>query len=255
MTAPDRTVPDTSRTAGTNPFLHLLHPRLWLLVGKTIRMKWTHRHRKDRDYTEHLVNFYTRSKTKHVESYGDAYAVVRPLVIRLANPDPTDVVVDVATGGGYQAAAFASAGFRTVGMDYVEDRARLALEQHGTHNLTWGSADISQLPFKSKSIDVLTLTFALHDLPLDIQMRGLAEFRRVVRKRIVIAEPRAPDNKVLRFIYGHLGELMDESLHFRDYLHRDLDSQLAESGLKVTHWERTVAGLLAIYVCEPMVEQ
>jgi len=245
--------PDSGHASRPHPFLY---PRFWLLVGSTIRMKWTHRHRKGRDYTDHLVDFYTRSKTKHVEVYGDAYRAVRPLVVKLADPAPGDVVVDVATGGGYQAAAFAAAGHRTLGMDYVQDRARLALEQHGTQNLSWGSADISRLPFKTKSVDILTITFALHDLPLDIQMRGLAEFRRVARKRVIIAEPRAPDNPVGRFLFGHIGELMDESLHFHDYLRRDFDAHLIESGLKVTHWERTLlAGLAAVYVCEPVAEQ
>jgi ubiquinone/menaquinone biosynthesis C-methylase UbiE len=229
----------------------LLHARFWLLVGTTIRMKLTHRIRGNREYTEHLTKFYTRSKTKHVEVYGDAYQDVRPLVMELANPQPGDFVLDVATGGGYQAAAFAEAGHRVVGVDYVQDRARLALEQHGNHHITWGAADMSRLPFKTNSVDILTITFALHDLPLDIQMKGLAEMRRVARKRVVIAEPRKPDNRFRAFLYGHLGELLDESLHFSEFLRRDFDGALAESGLKVTHMERIRGDLAAIYVCEP----
>ncbi len=240
--------PENSRPAAPIPFLH---PRFWLLVGNTIRMKWIHRHRRGRIYTQHLTEFYTRSKTRHVEVYGDAYRDVRPLVIRLADPQPGETILDVATGGGYQAAAFAAAGHFTIGMDYVHDRARLALEQHGAANLSWGSADISRLPFKSKSVDIVTITFALHDLPLDVQMRGLAEFRRVARRRVIIAEPRAPQHPVGRFVYSHIGELLDESLHFRDYVLRDFDAHLAQAGLKVLHWERTFHGLLAVYVCEP----
>ncbi len=230
----------------------LLHPRFWLLVGTTIRMKLTHRIRGKGNYTDHLVKFYTRSKTKHVEVYGDAYADIRPRVIQLADPQPGDFVLDVATGGGYQAAAFAAAGYNVVGMDYVQDRARLALEQHGGANTTWGATDMSRLPFKANSIDIITITFALHDLPLDIQMKGLAEMRRVARKRVVIAEPRKPENRFRAFLYGHLGELLDESLHFSEFLRRDFDGALAESGLNVVHRERIRGDLAMIYVCEPL---
>jgi demethylmenaquinone methyltransferase/2-methoxy-6-polyprenyl-1,4-benzoquinol methylase len=197
------------------------------------------------------MEFYTRSKTRHVEIYGDAYGEVRPLIVSLAELQPGERVLDLATGGGYQAAAFAARGYRTIGMDYVHDRARLAQEQHGTQNLCWGSGDISRLPFGHQSIDVVTITFALHDLPLDVQMAALRELARVARRRVVIAEPRAPQNRFWRFVYVNLGETVDESLHFKEFVLRDFDAQLAEAGLTVLHWQRAFHNLVAVYVCEP----
>ena len=228
-----------------------LIPRFWLLVAKTAHMKYRHR-RSDKDYTEHLREFYTRSKTRNVESYGDVYKQVRPLVVSLADPAPGEVVLDMATGGGYQAAAFAERGHTTIGMDYVHDRARLALEQHGTSNVSWGSGDISRLPFGDKSIDVATITFALHDLPPDLRQAGLHELCRVARRRVVIAEPCAPDRGLWRWFYINLLDFMDESLYLRDYITRDFVRHLSAAGLKVVHQQRAFHNLTAVYVCEPI---
>jgi len=228
-----------------------LMPRFWLLIARTAHMKYRHRRRADRDYTAHLMEFYTRSKTRHVEMYGDAYREVRPLVVSLADPAPGELVLDMATGGGYQAAAFAQRGHRAIGMDYVHDRARLALEQHGTDNVSWGSGDISRLPFKDKSIDIATITFALHDLPLELRLAGLAELRRVARRRVVIAEPCAPDGGLWRWFYINLLDFMDESLYLRDFVTRDIARYLVEAGFRVVHWQRAFHNLTAIYVCEP----
>lgn len=227
-----------------------LMPRFWLLVARTAHMKYRHR-RSDRTYTEHLQEFYTRSKTSHVESYGDAYKEVRPLVVQLADPAPGELVLDMATGGGYQAAAFAARGHKAIGMDYVHDRARLALEQHGTENVSWGSGDISRLPFKDKSIDIATITFALHDLPVDLRQAGLCELRRVARRRVVIAEPCAPDRGLWRWFYINMLDFMDESLYLRDYVTRDFVRHLAAAGLRLVHQQRAFHNLTAIYVCEP----
>jgi SAM-dependent methyltransferase len=215
-------------------------------------MKHQHRRRPERAYTDHLTQFYTRSRTHHVEVYGDAYREVRPHVVSLADPRPGESVLDLATGGGYQAAAFAESGHRVIGMDYVHDRARLAQETHGKRNLIWGAADISQLPFKSKSVDIITITFALHDLPFDVQMRGLVELRRVARRRVVIAEPHAPQSGLWRWFYINLLDLLDESLYVRDFVLGDFEACLSESGLRLLDRQPTFHNLAAVYVCDPL---
>ena len=43
------------------------------------------------------------------EPIDDKWHRIRPLVVRMADPGPGDTVLDVATGAGYQAAAFAAA--------------------------------------------------------------------------------------------------------------------------------------------------
>ena len=227
-------------------------PRFWMLILQTIIMKLTHRLRGDGAYTDHLMKFYTRSETANVEVYGDAYASIRQDMVKAVSLQHGDRVLDVATGGGHQAAAFARAGHHTTGLDYVPDRARLARENHGIHTLQWGAGDASRLPFADNSFDVVTISLALHDMPEAVQRNALTEFRRVARRRVVIIEPRAPErNRILRWLYIMLGNLVDESLHFGEYVQRDFDTHLGEAGLTLHQRQRVFHGLLAIYVCTP----
>lgn len=229
-----------------------LVPRFWLLVLNTIIMKWRHNRRPDARYTDHLQRFYTRSKTAHVETYGDAYAEIRPALVGLSGVEPGDRVLDVATGGGYQAAAFAKAGCHVTGIDVVVDRARLACENHAQPGLSFGTGDASRLPFADDTFNTVSISLALHDMPLDVQMRALREMRRVARQRVIIVEPRGPHHMLGRWFYIHIGALIDESLHFAEYIRRDFEAHLSEAGLRIASTRRVFHGLLTIYVCESL---
>ena len=61
------------------------------MVLQTNRLKRKH-YQEGGDYREHLKEFYTRSKMPHVEYYGDAYMRLRPLVVRLADPQEGDTI-------------------------------------------------------------------------------------------------------------------------------------------------------------------
>ena len=231
-----------------NPFLV---PSFWLLIFNTIIMKWQHNRRSDARYTDHLHRFYTRTYTPHVESYGDAYAEIRPALVALSGVQPGDRVLDVATGGGYQAAAFAAAGCRVTGMDVVVDRARLASEQHTGPALAFGTSDASRLPFADGTFDVVSISLALHDMPLDVQMNALREMARVSRGRVVIVEPRCTQHRLGSWLYIHLGAIIDESMHWIEYMRRDFDAHLMQAGLRIASTHRIFHNLLTIFVCEP----
>jgi SAM-dependent methyltransferase len=53
--------------------------------------------------------------------------------------------------------------------------------------IDWRQGDIAQLPYPAGSIDVVTVTMSLHELPLDAIHRALAEARRVLRPDGVLA--------------------------------------------------------------------
>ena len=242
---------DTADLAANGPIPFLV-PRFWLLVLNTIYLKIQHHRRSDVRYTDHLTQFYTRSSNKHVETYGDTYAEIRQQMVDFADLQPGDRVLDVATGGGYQAAAFADAGHHTVGLDYVHDRAQMAVEQHaGQPHLYWGAGDAAQLPFEANAFDVVSISLALHDMPLAVQMRALRELRRVARRRVVIVEPCAPETGWLwRWFYIRVGNVLDESLHFDDFVQRDFVSHLKATGLRLKIRRRVFHRLLVIYVCD-----
>ncbi len=226
-------------------------PRFWLLVARTVLGKRAHRRRDGVDYRSFLSHFYTRDRTADVEFYGDAYRDVRPFLVELAEIGESDRVLDVATGGGYQAAAFSGTGRMVVGVDYVHDRVRLASERHGSLDVGWSAADATALPFADDAFDVVTGSLALHDMPVDVQMAALREMRRVAGRCVVVLEPRPPHRPVWKHVYTVVGELIDESIHFREFAMCDFESNLAAAGLIVTRRQRCYHGVLVAYVCRP----
>ena len=228
----------------------LLMPRFWWLVARTSLGKRAHWQSGNDDYRLFLRSFYTRQQTADVEFYGDAYRELRPLVAELADVQAGDSVLDIATGGGHQAAAFAGSGRTVVGIDYVHDRVRLAAENHAGVEVSWSSADATALPFADGAFDIVTVSLALHDMPVEVQRGALSEMRRVARKRVVVLEPRPPRQWVWKQIYTAIGETIDESTHFRDFAMCDFEANLAAAGLDIQHRRRCYHGALVVYVCQ-----
>jgi ubiquinone/menaquinone biosynthesis C-methylase UbiE len=168
----------------------------------------------------------------------------------MADPGPRDTVLDVATGVGYQAAAFAAAGHRAVGIDYVRDRIRVAAARHGSARLSWAVADASRLPIREDAFGIVSVSLALHDMPVTVIRKALKEFHRVARRRVVVIEPCAPENALLKHLYIWIAMLVDESMLIRDYLFCDLKELLEEARLHLVTWRRCFYGFLAVYVCE-----
>lgn len=112
-------------------------------------------------------------------------------VVSLARPNTDDIHVDLATGTGLVPAMTDDR--RTVGciapwrvaMDMSANMLRAARLASPPTRLIQG--DLDHLPFKTGSIDMVTLALALHHLPTP--RRALAELRRVVSPngRLVLA--------------------------------------------------------------------
>ena len=232
---------------GLLPFLTL---RFWRLVAQTIWIKWQSRSQVRRTYTDHLVQFYARSQNPWWEPIDDKWQHIRPLVVRMADPGPGDTVLDVATGAGYQAAAFAAGGYWAVGIDYVLDRIKVATARHSSARLSWAVADASHLPVREDAFDIVSISLALHDMPVAAIREALKESRRVARRRVVMVEPCAPENVLLKHLYIWIAMLVDESMLMRDYLFCDLEKLLKEARLNLVTWQRCFYGFLAVYVCE-----
>ena len=201
---------DTKIEGKAKPPRTMFVPRFWRLLWETLRLKSEY-NRETETYADFLNRFYTRENNEHVQTFGDKWAETRGPMVEFADMQPGETVLDVATGVGFQAKAFAEAGYTTVGVDLIPDRVKHAEEVHGTDNPTWQVGDATDLPFEDDSFDVVTISLALHDMPEDVELQALSEMRRVARRRVVILEPQTWRGPIRRLVYIWLGDTFDES--------------------------------------------
>ena len=109
-------------------------------------------------------------------------------LVQAVRPQPQDRVLDVATGPGFVALAFAEAGCEVVGIDLTEAPLAIAeqtRQSRGLTNLRFQLADAEQLPFGGEAFDVVVSRFALHHC--ENPQRVMAEMGRVCRLQGLVA--------------------------------------------------------------------
>jgi SAM-dependent methyltransferase len=202
------------------------------------------------NYGDYQRQFFARPGI--ADSTYDRFAALRARIVDLAQPDLDQPVLDVCTGSGWQARAFADAGCKWVtGIDLIPERIAGANARHGGLDIDFREMDASRLEFETGRFQCATLTFGLHDMPPCVRARAIREVARVTRERVIIAEPRPPSNGVARSVYGFVGQLIDESFYFADWTRVDPEELIGDSGLRVIHRERGHHGTIELYVCEP----
>ncbi|MFN8543590.1 MAG: class I SAM-dependent methyltransferase [Candidatus Binatia bacterium] len=148
----------------------------------------------------------------------DVHARGESLAVLLAevHPAPAWELLDVATGAGHTALAFAPRVRRAVALDLtapmLETSARLAAER-GLTNVEVRAGDAEALPFPDASFDLVTCRLAFHHFPRP--GRAMLELARVLRPggtlgftdNVVVVEPAAATH------YNTFERLRDPSHH------------------------------------------
>lgn len=122
--------------------------------------------------------------TKQAQAYASNPTIQDPewamRLVAIANPKATDQVLEVATGPGYVALAFATAAQEVIGVDLTAAPLAIAEENRQARALTnvrFETADAYQLPFADGSFDLVVCRLAVHHFVDPAQ--SLAEMARV----------------------------------------------------------------------------
>jgi SAM-dependent methyltransferase len=118
---------------------------------------------------------------KYVASRSHQLGGDLPRMIELAEPRPTDRLLDVATGGGNVARVFAPLVGSVVASDLTPSMLAAAaadLRARGLTNISFAEADAEDLPFPAGSFEIVTCRIAPHHFPHPD--RFLAEVARVL---------------------------------------------------------------------------
>ena len=127
----------------------------------------------------------------------------RHLTVRRAPPPPAGAILDVCTGTGDLALAYARAaapGVRIVASDFCRPMLDRGVEKARAagRNVEWIEADAQDLPFPTGTFALVTVAFGLRNIA--DTARGLAEMGRVLAPggRLAILEFSLPRNALVR---------------------------------------------------------
>ena len=182
----------------------------------------------------------------------------------LAQVQPGDEVLDVATGTGDLAIELASRvgpTGRVVGSDFSEGMLELARAKDGRIEWEWGNA--LELPYESGRFDAVTVGFGARNFS-DLDA-GLREMARVTRPggHVVVLEITTPTRAPLAFFYrawfdrlvpllGRLAGDSDAYAYLPSSVRRfpgphELAQRLDAAGLDDVHYLLTAGGIIAIH--------
>jgi len=163
------------------------------------------------------------------------FSRIRDKVFNFTDPRNASKILDIATGTGKQAFAFAKQGYDVIGIDLSEAMLKVANKKNKFGNLKFEVADATNLRFEDNSFDISCMSFALHDMPLSIREKALQEMVRVTKTRgmIVIVDYALPKkNKISRFLIFHFVNLY-EGKYYSNFVKSDLETLLRKTGIEI----------------------
>jgi ubiquinone/menaquinone biosynthesis C-methylase UbiE len=163
-------------------------------------------------------------------------------LLELTQPQRDWLVLDVSTGAGHTALAFAPHVARVIACDLTPqmlDAARKLANDRGVTNIEFKPADAHSLPFDDNTFDLATNRIALHHYT-DAR-KGIAEMARVCKHTgfIALTDNVVPPDKVTAGHINHFEQERDRS-HNWAYPVVRLQAMFADAGLKVEQTEEFV---------------
>lgn len=177
------------------------------------------------------------------------FRTLRRQVARIVKLPPGSRVLDVATGTGAQAFAFAETAGAVVGIDLSDAMLRIARRNNRFPNVTFQQADAVALPFADGSFDASCVSFALHEMPAGIRERVVREMARVTRPggRIVVVDYALPSRPVSRWLAYHIIKLYERE-HYATFVKSDVVGLLDRLGIEVSDRRPVLRGVAQVIV-------
>jgi SAM-dependent methyltransferase len=158
-------------------------------------------------------------------------------LLELARPCGDERLLDIATGGGHTALAFAPHVREVVASDLTPRMlaaAKQFIREQGVTNVTFQQADAEALPFADASFDIATSRIAPHHFPNP--RRFVQEVARALRPGglFLLDDNMAPEDPELDAFMNRFERWRDPS-HVRACTIGEWRGWMAEAGLRVEH--------------------
>lgn len=152
---------------------------------------------------------------------------------RIAEPAAGRTVLDLCTGTGEVALRLARRGARVIGIDVTPDmldKARAKASKRRDLDVDFRLGDARHLDLADRSVDAVTLSLALHDMPRAVRVEVLLEALRVTRDRLVILDYHMGSGVLGRAMAKAI--TLFESAYFPRFAREGLEPLLDDLGLE-----------------------
>ncbi len=171
----------------------------------------------------------------YVKSEGHATGKDLARMVEVAQPLPSDRLLDIATGGGHVARTFSPHVGRVVASDLTPEilhHAGVAFAAQGITNIETKIADAESLPFDDDSFEIVTCRIAPHHFPHPD--RFVSEVARVLTPggRFILIDSTVPDGDAGVFV-NQIEKLRDPS-HVRSLTIAEWRLLLIQSGFEIS---------------------
>lgn len=206
--------------------------------------------RADGAYRRYVLHYYNRFANLY--DLGEFMRHrTRRKAVRLSGWQPSDRILDLCTGTGGLALAFASHGATVVGVDIARGMLKRASSKRHGSAVKWLEMDATRLAFPDAAFDVSVLSLALHHMPEAEQVNVLSELRRVTRRRIVIIEPEVPVKPGWFPAWAFVASVIDESEYMHEWVKQDFIGTCRKAGLRVESVETSRFWIHRFILCSP----
>lgn len=160
-------------------------------------------------------------------------------MVELAQPHGDEYMLDIATGGGHTALAFAPHVREVVASDLTERMLATAeafIRGRGITNVRFERADAEALPFEAASFDIVTVRIAPHHFPNPAAF--VYEVARVLKPggRFIFDDNVAPEDDQLDAFINRVEQWRDPS-HVRSLKLSEWRNLMASAGMTVEYAE------------------
>lgn len=161
-------------------------------------------------------------------------------LVNIVSPPPAARVLEIATGPGHVAMAFAKVTREVIGVDLTDAPLKIAEQmraERGLHNVSFRQGDVeARLPFGDNEFDVVVCRFAIHHFENPAAV--IAEMARVCRVDGTVAvEDLISSEHPTRAEYYNRFERLRDTSHTRALPLSELIMTLASPGLEIMRFE------------------
>jgi demethylmenaquinone methyltransferase/2-methoxy-6-polyprenyl-1,4-benzoquinol methylase len=200
-------------------------------------------------------------RTNDLLSFGQD-RIWRKKVLKVVDPKPGQVVLDLAAGTGSSSIVFLKPGVRVIASDFSNGMLEVGRQRHP--ELEFVFADAMKLPFENNSMDAVTISFGLRNvekpkIALQEMLRVLKPGGKVVIcefSRVTVPGIRNLYEFYLKRILPRLSSLLAKNSAAYDYLadsilawpnQKELASWLTEADFTDVNYKNASLGVVAIH--------